>query len=218
MTQRDTIGPEARIYHSKVTGRFWIEATAGPSKVNINKFKNLAPGIVAEFDIPSIVRQGPVYGVAAGARFGFFTLGARFDNADYDLGSIKTLGLDLGFLIRVPHVHPYVRMTFSYAWANDQGIGKAIIGDVFPGFENVFRIDKIRGGAATIGAGIRIPVIRYLSIAMGVDVTAIGLKFTGEWDRVFFADTCDFDPKQCDLKSGTGGLATKGMFALTFHY
>ncbi len=218
MTERDAVEASPSLYQSRVTGRLWIEAVAGPTKINLNKLKNLAPSAVSQFEIPPIERQGPMYGVAAGVRFGFFMLGVRFDNSDYDLGTIKTLGIDMGFLMRVPHVHPYVRINLAYAWADDNGLVKAVIGETFPGFEDLFRIDKIRGGAATVGAGLRIPVLRYLSIATGVDVAVIGLKFTGEWDRIFFADTCDFDPSQCNLKSGTAGLAIKGSFALTFHY
>lgn len=213
------LADDGRLYQPKVGGRFWIEAIAGPSKIDLNKFKNFAPSIDIGVPIPLIQLNGPMYGVAAGARFNFFTLGVRFENIDYNSGSIKSLGLDFGFLIRTPYVHPYLRMTLAYAWAADSGLASSIVGDIFPGFENTFSIDTIRGGAATIGVGIRVPVIRYLSIGMGLDVAMVGLRFRGEWDRFFFADACA-PPNQdlCNLDSGTGGLSLTGVFALTFHY
>ena len=65
---------------------------------------------------------------------------------------------------------------------------------------------KTNGGGASIGAGVRVPVIKWLSVAIGFDYTFIGLYVKG------------FDPAENeDFSNGTIGGEISGTFALTVH-
>ena len=65
---------------------------------------------------------------------------------------------------------------------------------------------KTNGGGFSIGAGVRVPVIKWLSVAIGFDYTFIGLYVKG------------FDPvNNEDFSNGTIGGEISGTFALTVH-
>ena len=200
------------IYRKKVGGVFFIEATAGPTKYNANRLANNipVPGELAS-EIPQIKLSGPEYGGAAGFRMGIFTLGARMRVADYDAFKLKTVGLDMNFLIRVPYVHPYIRLGLNYNWLSGD---KAALLPQDPRLS--YSGLKANGAGATLGLGIRIPIIKYLSIAAGVDVSMVGLYIRGD-------ATVTPDPNRPDINEitsqdgGAFGLQTSGIFALTLH-
>jgi hypothetical protein len=111
------------------------------------------------------------------------------------------VGLDLGFLIRaVPYVHPSIRLGFNYATTTG--------GLVIPGFENLLTDVRSHGGSATIGAGLRIPIVKWISIAADFDYSIIGLVFRG---------TETISGTGASVTAGTAGTAIAGTFALTIH-
>ena len=193
--------PEKRkAYDKKVGGKVWLEATAGPSRFDATRFRT--PDIVpVEFQqqIPNVVVRGPEFGAALRFRAGSSTIGARFKRADYEPFDLTTVGLDLGFLIRaVPYVHPEIRLGLNYCTTTG--------GLVIPGFDNLVGSVRSQGGGASIGAGLRIPLVRWVSIAADFDYSIIGLLFQGS-ENVTGGN----------FTAGTAGTAIAGSFALTFH-
>lgn len=191
-----------KVYDKRVGGKVWLEATAGPSRYDATRFRSL--DIVpaeARALIPRVVVSGPEFGAALRFRAGSSTIGARFKRADYEPFDLTQVGLDLGFLIRaVPYVHPSIRLGFNYATTTG--------GLVIPGFENLITNVRSHGGSATIGAGLRIPIVKWISIAADFDYSIIGLVFNG---------TETVSGTGASVTAGTAGTAIAGTFALTVH-
>ena len=151
--------------------------------------------------IPSVVVSGPEFGAALRFRAGSSTIGARFKRADYEPFDLTSIGLDLGFLVRaVPYVHPSIRLGFNY-YTTTGGL-------VLPGLQGLVSNVRSHGGGTTLGVGLRIPIIRWISIAADFDYSIIGLVFRGD---VNLAGTSQ------SITAGTAGTAIAGTFALTFH-
>jgi hypothetical protein len=196
----EDVPEKKKAYDKKVGGRVWLEATAGPSRFNATQFRTLEiiPASVRPL-IPNVVVRGPEFGAALRFRAGSSTIGARFKRADYEPFDLTSIGLDLGFLIRaIPYVHPSIRLGFNY-YTTTGGL-------VIPGFENLVNNVRSHGGGASIGAGLRIPIVKWLSIAADFDYSIIGLIFQGTETVTGGSFT-----------AGTAGTAIAGTFALTIH-
>ena len=205
--QRETDGEDKRKpYEKKVGGIVWLEATAGPSRFDVTRFRTLdvLPDEVASL-IPSVVVSGPELGAALKFRAGSSTIGAQFKRANYDAFSLTSIGLDLGFLVRaVPYVHPAISLGFGYYTTG----GTVPI----PEYASFVSDVKSNGGGATIGAGIRIPVVRWISIAADFEYSIIGLVFRGNLQEGAIPGLSGGS-----FTAGTAGSAIAGNFALTFH-
>jgi hypothetical protein len=191
---------KTKVYEKKVGGLVWLEATAGPSRFDATRFRTLdfIPAQVQAL-IPRVVVRGPEFGAALRFRAGSSTIGARFKRADYEPFDLTSVGLDLGFLIRaVPYVHPSIRVGFNY-YTTTGGL-------VLPGFETLVSNVRSHGGGASLGAGVRIPIVKWVSIAADFDYSIIGLVFRGTENVTGSSFT-----------AGTAGTAIAGTFALTFH-
>jgi hypothetical protein len=191
---------ETKAYDKKVGGKVWLEGTAGPSRFNATQFRTLdfIPAGVQAL-IPRVVVSGPEFGAALRFRAGSTTIGARYKRADYEPFDMTSVGLDLGFLIRaVPYVHPSIRLGFNY-YTTTGGL-------VLPGFESLVSNVRSNGGGASIGVGLRIPIVKWISIAAGFDYSIIGLVFQGNETVTGGSFT-----------AGTAGTAIAGTFALTIH-
>lgn len=191
---------ESKVYDKRVGGLVWLEATAGPSRFDATRFRTLdiVPAQVQAL-LPRVVVSGPELGAALRFRAGSSTIGARFKRADYEPFDLTSVGLDLGFLVRaVPYVHPSFRLGFNY-YTTTGGL-------VIPGFDNLVSNVRSHGGGATIGAGLRIPIVKWVSIAADFDYSIIGLVFRGSENATGSRFT-----------AGTAGTAIAGTFALTFH-
>lgn len=188
------------VYCKVVKGMLWIEGTAGPAKFNATKFRtiNLLEDFGGELS-PSVVVKGPEFGAAIGAQFDLFSIGVRFKYAKFDPFDLLTVGIDMGFLVKqVPFVHPYARLGLYYNTTKG--------GTVIPVLDQLLDDPKTNGGGASIGAGVRVPVIKWLSVAIGFDYTFIGLYVKG------------FNPNEGeDFSNGTIGGEISGTFALTVH-
>lgn len=203
--QVDTAEPRS-VYEKKVGGIVWLEATAGPSQFNATRFRSLdiVPDAVSNV-IPSVVVSGPELGAALLFRAGSSTIGARFKRADYDPFDLTSIGLDLGFMIRaVPYVHPTIRLAFNYYTATG--------GQLIPNLDGLgvtFDSARSHGGGASVGLGLRIPLVRWISIAANFDYSIIGLVFNGSAQIPGLGTT--------SVTAGTAGTAIAGNFALTVH-
>lgn len=194
---------ESKVYEKKVGGLVWLEATAGPSRFDVTRFRSLdiIPSEVQSL-IPSVVVSGPEFGAALRFRAGSSTIGARFKRANYDPFDLTSIGLDLGFLIRaVPYVHPSIRLGFNYYTTT----GGLVIPDLQGAVSNV----RSHGGGASIGAGLRIPIVKWVSIAADFDYSIIGLVFQGNYNVPGIGGV--------GFSAGTAGTAIAGTFALTIH-
>jgi len=189
-----------KVYCKVVKGTLWIEGTFGPAKFNATKFRtiNLLEDVGGNLS-PSVVVKGPEFGVAIGAQFKVFSIGGRFKYAKFDPFDLITAGVDFGFLVkRVPFVAPYAR--FGLYYNTTRG------GTVIPLLDQILENTKTNGGGASIGAGVRVPVIKWLSVAIGFDYTFVALYVKG------------FDPNENeDFSNGTIGGEISGTFTLTVH-
>lgn len=190
----------SKVYCKVVKGTLWIEGTFGPAKFNATKFRtiNLLEDVGGNLS-PSVVVKGPEFGVAIGAQFKVFSIGGRFKYAKFDPFDLITAGVDFGFLVKkVPFVAPYAR--FGLYYNTTRG------GTVIPVLDQLLENTKTNGGGASIGAGVRVPVIKWLSVAIGFDYTFVALYVKG------------FDPAEGeDFSNGTIGGEISGTFALTVH-
>jgi hypothetical protein len=198
----EDVPEKTKAYDKRVGGKVWLEATAGPSRFNVTQFRTLdiIPAAARPF-IPEVVVTGPEFGAALRFRTGSTTIGARFKRADYEPFDLTSIGLDLGFLIRaVPYVHPSVRLGFNYYTTTG---GLAI-----PSLNSLLTNVRSHGGGASIGVGLRIPIVKWVSIAADFDYSIIGLVFQGN-ETVTGTGAA--------VTAGTAGTAIAGTFALTFH-
>jgi len=189
-----------KVYCKVVKGMLWIEGTFGPAKFNATKFRTI--NLLEDFGgnlSPQVVVKGPEYGAAIGAQFKLFSIGARFKYAKFDPFDLLTAGIDMGFLVkRVPFAHPYARLGLYYNTTRG--------GTVIPLLDQLLQDTKTNGGGVSIGAGVRVPVIKWLSVAIGFDYTFVALYVTG------------FDPSENeDFGNGTIGGEISGTFTLTVH-
>ncbi len=175
-------------YSKKVGGLLRLELGVGPSSYDIGQFRN---GL--NLEAPSV--NGPEYSLSAGVGLGGFVVGAGFRWASYGAYDLMKFGLDVQGIFRfIPYVHPMVRVNLFYAGTRN---GSPVIGlsDV-----------KSNGGGLLLGAGLRIPIVRWISFAFTFDWSLIGLGVSG--------DTA----AGAREKGGLIGQQLTGMFALTFQF
>ncbi len=171
------------IYEKKVKGLLWIEATAGPSAYKPTSFKSISLGTTP---ILQGKASGPEFGFAGGFNLSGFMLGVRFKKASYTGLKLLTVGLDMGTMFTsVPYVHPFIKFALNY-----NGIRNS------PG-------TKGDGGGVLLGLGVRVPVIKWISIAISFDYTVIGMYVRSSVGA--------------GTKEGVAGNQLAGTFALTFH-
>lgn len=193
---------KSSVYDKRVGGLVWLEAMAGPSRWDVTHFRGLdfiPPEIASQ--IPSLVVKGPEFGAALKFRTGSMTVGGHFKQANYEPFDLITVGLDFGFLIRaVPYVHPTIKLGLNY-YTTKGGLA-------LPGFENALTDVRTDGGGASIGLGLRIPIVKWVSVAADFDYSLIGLAVRG---------TETLSGTQQSFTGGTAGTAIAGTFALTIH-
>jgi len=188
------------VYCKKVQGTLWIEGTAGPARFNLTKFRafNLLDDETGQLQ-PKVIVSGGEYGAALGAQFKVFSIGARFKYARFGLFDLITTGLDFGFLVkRTPYAHPYARFGLNYHTTRG--------GSPIPGLAQLVENQKVHGAGASIGAGVRVPIIKWISIAIGFDYSFIALYVGGT-----SISTGE------DFATGAIGGEIAGTFALTVH-
>jgi hypothetical protein len=192
-------GTKRKVYSKKVRGFLWLEGTAGWARVEPNNFKSITinrNGIGT--DIRPISEEGPEFGVAAGIQLSSFTIGMRYKTAKLDTFNFNTLAADLGFMLRfVPYVHPFFRILLAYNFT-ENGLD---LNDGDPRFTNV----EGDGGGGSIGGGLRIPIIKWISIDAAVDYSIYGLYVRG-------------DDNGNRFKKGMAGSELSLSAALTLHF
>lgn len=185
--EEDERGP----YYRKVQGWLWIEGFLGPSGYDPDNFGSLSIS-----NVPNAPRiKGLEGGFAVGTAFGGpFFLGWFYRQANYDQYKLMKTGLEFQPTIRIPYVHIMFRV--------DLGFAKLLNGNPY-GLTNVDN----GGIVATGGVGIRIPLIRWMSLVGSVDWSFVGISLRGD------------DPNTgARFQSWILGRQMTGTFGLTFHF
>ena len=185
-------------YYKKVQGWLWFEGFIGPSAYDPDKFGGLS--VQGSPNAPRL--NGPQFGFAVGTAFGGpFFLGAYYRQANYTDAppglayKLMKVGLDMqGNLRFIPYVHPIFRLDIGYA--------RTFSGNPY-GLSNT----DVDGLDFTLGVGIRVPLVRWMSLAATFDWSFVGLSVRGD------------DPNTGDrFRSWIGGQQLAFTIALTFHF
>src|SRR5579883_1731724 len=89
----------------------YLNADAGVGYVNMTSFSASTLGLVSQSG------AGPAFGVGAGVRLLFFTMGARArDELISGLGSLWLLNLEAAFHMRIWHIDPYFGVRGGYTF------------------------------------------------------------------------------------------------------
>lgn len=180
-------------YYKKVEGLLRIEGGAGPSSYDVDQLRAYDGS-----GGPSVGKvKGPEYSLSAGVGLGGLFLGGGFRWADYGDFNLLKVGLDIQGIFRfIPYVHPMVRINLFYAGTRN---GSPITG---------LDVMKSNGGGFTLGAGIRVPIVRWISFATTFDWSLIGLGLKGTIGGT--SGTSE--------TSAVVGQQFTGMFVLTFQF
>ena len=174
-------------YYKKVKGWLWLEGVAGPSSYDPDQFGALNLGGARPGGAPKL--KAPQVGFSLGTGFGGgFFLGWYYRQANYSEYKLMKTGVEFQPTIRIPYVHIMFRIDIGYA-------------KMFSG--NAWGLtDASTGGLdTTFGVGLRIPVVRWISIAVNFDWSYIGLSV-----------------RSAGQSSWVSGQQLAGTFALTFHF
>jgi hypothetical protein len=174
------------VYYKKVQGWLWMEGFVGPSAYDPDQFTSLSLSGGTQ-NAPKL--NGPEYGFAVGLGLGGFYLGGFYRQANYDVYKLMKVGLDMQGIFRfVPYVHPMVRIDLFYS--------RTFAGNPF-GLPSA----DVDGGGFTLGAGLRIPIIRWMSFSATFDWSMIGLAIRTPTES-----------------SAVVGQQLGATFSLTFHF
>jgi hypothetical protein len=174
------------VYYKKVQGWLWMEGFVGPSAYDPDQFTSLSLSGGTQ-NAPKL--NGPEYGFAAGVGLGGFYLGAFYRQANYTEYKLMKVGLDMQGIFRfVPYVHPMIRIDLFYS--------RTFAGNPY-GLSSV----DVDGGGFTLGAGLRIPIIRWMSFSATFDWSMIGLAIRTPTES-----------------SAVVGQQLGATFSLTFHF
>jgi len=142
-------------------------------------------------------QKGPEFGGAIGGALldGMLSIGGVYRQANYEAYKLMKAGVLFQAAFRTPFVHPVIRASFGYT--------KTFGGEVFPAAGLGIASLRNNGFFGTIGVGIRIPIVRWVSVLASFEWTGVLLYLTGE--------DVTGSPEIFGHQYG-------GTFALTFHF
>ena len=144
------------IYYKRVKGLLWLEGIAGVSSYDPDRF-----GSFSGLQVGAPKQRGPEFGGMAGLGLGGLVFGAVYRQANYDTFKLMKIGLDIQGVFRyMPYVHPMIRIDMFYARTFD--------GSPYLLLDNV----SSNGGGFTLGGGIRVPIVRWVSFSATFDWSA----------------------------------------------
>jgi len=180
-------------YYKKVQGLLWLEGLVGFTSFDPDKFGGISLTGGTGEDAPKVT--GPEFGFAIGVGLGGFYLGGFYRQANYDAYKLAKVGLDIQGILRfIPYVHPMFRADLFYA--------TMFSGSPYASLTNV----NTNGGGVTLGAGVMIPIVRYLSFTATFDWSWMGFALGG--------DPVDGGNR---INEGIAGQQLGVTFALTIH-
>ena len=182
-------GEKRSPYYKKVQGWLWIEGVVGPSSYDPDSFGSLGGST------PNAPRlKGPEGGFAVGTAFGGgFFLGWFYRQANYGEYKLMKTGVEFQPTIRIPYVHIIFRVDLGFArmkGGNPYGLTNMDNGGI----------------VASGGFGLRVPLVRWMSLFGTVDWSFVGLSMRGDL------------PGGTRASSWILGQQIGGNFGLTFHF
>lgn len=90
----------------------WLNGEVGMQHLGLQTFK---ANDIVDANVVKTTQTGPVYGVGAGVRLVFLTVGARFRLANFDQYQLWTLAGELGIRIPLGDLEPYFTLGGGYA-------------------------------------------------------------------------------------------------------
>ncbi len=102
----------------------WLNADAGFGYANMESFSTKSLGM------QKTASSGPAFGVGAGVRLLFLTLGLRARDLVLDMGNLWEVGAEAAFHIRVWHIDPYfgIRGGYNFVGSLDTSTVGAAVG------------------------------------------------------------------------------------------
>jgi hypothetical protein len=192
--------PPARAAESKSTGWLYLDAEAGAEYVGLESLRvkrDVVPGTVRHED------TGPLFGVGAGVKLLFLTLGPRFRFGHFRDWDLWTLDLDLGFRAPLGAIEPYLRLGGGYA-----RLGRSLDGSPAPSAGVT-----VEGYNARLGFGLDYYVIRGVSLGASLSGELLGMHRPGvnlNSQDGLLNDAYKFD-------GASAGIGVTGGVGLGFH-
>ena len=100
----------------------------------------------------------------------------------------------------MPYVQPNIKLAINY--------NKTTGGFNLPGITDQVSNVRTDGGGVSMGVGLRIPIVKWVSIAADFDYSIIALAIRGDINALGQTES---------FTGGTAGTAIGGTFALTIH-
>ncbi len=132
----------------------WVNAEAGFQYLSLNTFH--ANNLVDSQFVKSS-QSGPLYGIGAGLRLIFLTLGARFRLGDFSAWQLWTLDAEAGLHMPIGRVEPYFNFAAGYASLGAFGGASSALNLQSAGV-------NIHGWNARIGFGMDIYLTHVISV------------------------------------------------------
>jgi hypothetical protein len=144
----------------------WANADIGGAYVNLQSFDstNLA--------LQKTEASGPAFGVAAGIRLVFLSIGVRAENLQLSsIGSLWELSLEAALHTRIGHIDPYigVRGGYNFVGTLDSNSVQAAGGNTPPDV-------TIHGFDIGPTFGIDVYIVKYVSLGVDVDAQFLFLQ------------------------------------------
>lgn len=137
----------------------WLNADAGFAYADLASFSQSTLGM------QKTASSGPTFGVGAGARLLFFTVGVRArDLMLSDIGDLWEVGGEAAFHLRVWHIDPYFGVRGGYNWVGQ--LNSSQVGD------NVTGNPQVAVHGFNVGPMVGIDVYFNHWISIGADVDA----------------------------------------------
>jgi hypothetical protein len=176
-------------YYKKVQGWLWLEGVVGASSYDADNFGSVGG------NNPNAPRvRGPEAGFSVGTGFGGgFFLGWFYRQANYGEYKLLKTGVEFQPTIRIPYVHVMFRVDLGFARMSGG---------------NPYMLTNVDNGGivASGGFGLRVPLVRWMSLFGTFDWSFVGLSMRGD------------DSNGSRVSSWILGQQFGGNFGLTFHF
>jgi hypothetical protein len=174
----------------------WLNADAGLGYANLQSFSSSSLGLTKTEAV------GPAFGVAAGVRLLFFTLGVRArDLLLSGIGNLWEIGGEAAFHLRVWHIDPYfgVRGGYNFVGSLDQGSVGSVTGQSQPNA-------SIHGFNVGPMVGIDVYFAHWISVGADIDAQFLFLSRPPE-GGLTAQQVSALPPQQQSLYNNSGSSA-----------
>ncbi len=142
---------------------FWIDVAVGYSYINLVALNQ--DNFVPEPDVTS--SSGMAVEAGLGLQFSVVRFGLSGSYSRYDGFDVGTAELDLGIVIPLPVVRPYIEAGLGYGWIGNVGIDNGM---------GLSRTAQIDGIAVDLGLGLDFALSDLVQFGVGVDASLLNLQ------------------------------------------